>query len=110
MAALCNRAGHYIFAPCFLLLFSSSSSLFPRLLSGRRLDVYHTSYTWCGPSANLECRFEMYCMQLAGNAGPKKLPSGHHRRTLSGYIFATKACAGNQKKNFVKQQYLLHMS
>jgi len=30
-------------------------------------------------------------MRLAGNAGPKKSPSGHHRTTLSGYIFATKA-------------------
>jgi len=42
MVALCNRAGHYIFALWFLS--SSSSSLFfssPNL-SGRRLDVYHT--------------------------------------------------------------------
>jgi len=41
LVALCNRAGHYIFALWFL---SSSSSFFfssPNL-SGRRLDVYHT--------------------------------------------------------------------
>jgi len=42
MAALWNRAGHYIFIlwlllSIFLLLFSSPN------LSGRRLDVYHTS-------------------------------------------------------------------
>ena len=41
MAALCNRAGHYIFALWFLssiyLFFSSPN------LSGHRLDVYHTS-------------------------------------------------------------------
>ena len=44
MAALCNRAGHYIFGPVvsstfylLLLLFSSAN------LSGRRVDVYHTS-------------------------------------------------------------------
>ena len=41
MAALSNRAGHYIFAlwflSIFLLLFSSPN------LSRRRLDVYHTS-------------------------------------------------------------------
>ena len=37
------------------------------------------------------------------------LPSGHHRTTLSGYIFATKARIDNGKK-LVKQQYLLHMS
>jgi len=34
----------------------------------------------------------------------KKSPSGHHPLTLSGYIFATKACIDNQQ-----QQYLLHM-
>jgi len=34
---------------------------------------------------------------------------GHHRTTSTGYIFATKACIDNRKRN-VKQQYLLHMS
>jgi len=53
-------------------------------------------------------------MQPTGNAGLKKIaknwPSGHHRTTLSGYIFATKACIDNWKKKLVKQQYLSHMS
>jgi len=40
----------------------------------------------------------------------KKSPSGYHRTTLSGYIFATKVCIDNRKKKFVKQQYLLHVS
>jgi len=40
--------------------------------------------------------------------GCKKSPSAHHRTTLSGCIFATKACIDNQKETF-KQQYLLHM-
>jgi len=31
----------------------------------------------------------------------KKSPSGHHRPTLSGYIFATKACIDNRKKNLL---------
>ena len=35
----------------------------------------------------------------------QKSPSGHHRTTLSGYIFATKALIDNRKK-LVKQQYL----
>jgi len=39
----------------------------------------------------------------------QKSPSGHHCTTLSGYIFATKACIDNQKK-LVKQQYVLYMS
>jgi len=37
----------------------------------------------------------------------KKLPSRHHRSTLSGHIFVTKA---HIRKKLVKQQYLLHMS
>jgi len=28
----------------------------------------------------------------------KNSPSGHHRTTLSGYIFASKACIDNWKK------------
>jgi len=31
----------------------------------------------------------------------KKSPSGHHPTTLSGYIFTTKACIGNWKKNLL---------
>jgi len=38
----------------------------------------------------------------------ENLPSAHHRTTLSGYIFTTKARIGSQKK--LKQQYLLHIS
>ena len=45
-------------------------------------------------------------MQDAKNR--QKSPSAQHRTTLSGYIFATKACIDNRKK-FVKQQYLLEM-
>jgi len=44
-------------------------------------------------------------MRLAANVGPKKVakksPSGHHPTTLSGYMFATKACIDNQKKNLL---------
>jgi len=43
---------------------------------------------------------------------PKKSPKTtiwHHPTTLSGYIFATKACIDNRKKR-VKQQCLLYMS
>jgi len=32
----------------------------------------------------------------------KKSPSGRHRTTLSGYVFATKARIDNQKKNLLK--------
>ena len=40
----------------------------------------------------------MCCMRLAENTARKsrqKLPSGHHRTILSGYIFATKARIDN---------------
>jgi len=40
----------------------------------------------------------MYCTRLAENAGLKNSPSVHHRATLSGYIFATKAYIDNRKK------------
>jgi len=45
MVALCNSAHHYIFALWFLSFSSSSIFFFYSLpnLSGRRLDVYHTS-------------------------------------------------------------------
>jgi len=39
----------------------------------------------------------------------KKSPSGHHRTTLSGFIFTTKALIDNRKKTS-RQQYLPHMS
>jgi len=101
MAALCNRAGHYIFALWFLsssiylLLFSSPN------LSGRRVHGCLPYFdTWCGLTANLDVlqgarwkyRTEKWC---------QKLPSKHHRTTLSGYIFATKACIDNRKNNLL---------
>jgi len=96
MATLCNRGPLY-FCPVvtiFLSFFSSPN------LSGRRLDVYHTStvHTWCDLSANLECMSEMCGTWLAANTGRKKSPFWHHRTTLSGCIFATKARVDNRKK------------
>ena len=35
---------------------------------------------------------------LAGNTGRKKSPFWHHRTTLSGYVFGSKACIDNLKK------------
>jgi len=103
MAALCNRAGHYIFALWFISIFLLSFFFFSSPnLSGCRLDVYHTStHAWCGPSANLVCRSEMCSTRLAGNTGRKKSPFWRHRTTFSGYIFGTKACIDNRKTNFL---------
>ena len=100
MVALWNRETIYIFMLWFvLLLLLLSFFFFPRLISAAAdwMSIILTN-TWCGLSANLRCRSETCCMQLAGNAGPKISPSGHHRTTLSGYIFATKAHIDNRKK------------
>jgi len=72
MATLCNRAGHYIFALWFLSFYLFS---LPNL-SGCISDVCCTStrgvaLVW---SVNLECRSEMCCARLAGNARRKKSP------------------------------------
>ena len=106
MVALCNRADHCIFALLFLssyIFFYSSPNL-----SGRRLDVYHTL-------THGVALVRIYNAGLKGAAvhaarckcrtqkSRQKSPSGHHPTTLSGYIFATKACIDNRKK-LVKQQ------
>jgi len=89
MVALCNRADHYIFI--LFLTFFLLLLFFPRLISA-------VGATWCGLSANLECRCEMQCTRLAANTGRKKSLSRHHCTDLSGHIFATKACIDNRKK------------
>jgi len=96
--------GQTIILSSYFFLLSSSSFLFPRLISAVRdwMSTIGYFHTWCGLSANLECRYEMCCMWLAAIQDAKmmqKTPSGrHHPRTLSGYVFATKACIDNRKK------------
>ena len=97
------------FHPVVLSFFFSSPNLSQPSEIGCR-PYFHTS---CVFSANLGCRSETCCTRFAENTERKKIaknsPSGHHRTTLSGYVFATKACIDNQKKSF-RQQYLLQMS
>jgi len=62
------------------------------------LDVYHTSTHGVALVRIQNAGLKMCCARLAGNTGPKKSPSRHHRTTLSGYIFATKARIDNRKK------------
>ena len=62
----------------FFYLFSSPN------LSGRRLHIYCTStQSWCGLSANLECRSEVWCPLLAGNTGHKNDAKNRHLRTTA---------------------------
>jgi len=62
------------------------------------LPYYHT---WCGLSANLECKSEMCCTWLAENMAHKNSPFVHYHAILSGYIFTTKACIDIWKKNML---------
>jgi len=82
MAALRSRCGHYIFALRFLIssiVFFSSPNL-----SGRRLDVYHTS-----THDVALVRIQNACLKCAARGSlqiqdAKKSPSAHHCTTLSG--------------------------
>ena len=65
MAALVSRCGHSILPLSFLSFFLACS----QLLQIGCLPYFHT---WCGLSANLECRSEMCCTRLAENTGRQK--------------------------------------
>ena len=111
MAALSNRAGHYIFMLWFVLssffFFLSSPNL-----SRRRLDVCHTT-------THGVALVQIYDAGLkhAARGSPKiQDAKSHHKiaiwapsHNFVGYIFTTKAHIDNRKK-LVKQQCLLHIS
>jgi len=44
---------------------------------------YYICDTWCGPSANLECRSEMCCSRLAANKRRKKVAKNRHPGTIA---------------------------
>jgi len=98
MVALWNKADHYIFALWFLF-FSSFN------VSRRRLDVCHTSTHGVAlvriSDAGLKRARGSLEMQ-----DPKKSPKiaiWHHRTTLSGCIFATKALIDNRKQELIRR-------
>ena len=90
---------------------SSSYFFFPSpILSRCRLDVYHTCGSAVFAGFTTYCEFRMPAglkcaargsLQIQDAKIRKKSPSEHHRTTLSGYIFATKASIANRKKNFL---------
>jgi len=71
------------FCPVFSFFFFFFFFFF--LAESPRLQIGCLPYfrTWCGLSANLECRSEMCCTWLAGNAGPKKSPKIWHLGTIA---------------------------
>ena len=81
MAALRNRAGHYIFVLWFLLS-SIYLSFFVAYSQPSQIGCLPYFHTWCGLSANLGCSFETCWKRLAGNAARKKLRKIRHLRTI----------------------------
>jgi len=106
------------FLSCFYVYFLAFPSL-PFLpespnLSGRpQIGCLPYFYTWCGPSANLECRSKMCCTRLAANAGPKNVVKNRHLGTIAQLRRAISSQLRHVwtiRKKLVKQQYHLHMS
>ena len=105
-AIIFSSCGFFYLSIFFFFLISSP------ILSRRILDVHHTSTH--GVALLRICNACLKCaargsLKIQDAKMAKKSPSGHHPTTLSGYIFATKACIDNRKQ-VVKQQYLIHMS
>jgi len=69
---------------CPVISFCLLSSFFPRLISAA---AGWTS--WCGHSANLECRSKRCCTRLAANAVPKKVAKNRHLGTIPQLCRAT---------------------
>jgi len=89
----------------FLLFFLAYSQ---RLQIGC-LPYFHT---WCGLSANLECRSEMCCMRLTENAGCKNSPKICHLCTIAQLCCAISSQLRHVStiaQKLTRQQYLLHM-
>ena len=106
----CVADADIIFLPCGFFLSSIFFLFFiPRLISA----AADCSHTWCGPSANLECRSEMCCTRLAGNTGCKNDAKNRHLRIITQLCLAISSQIRHVStigKKLVKQQYLSHMS
>jgi len=67
MATLRSRCGHFLLPLWFLLV----SFFFLAYSQPSQIGCLPYFHTWCGLSANLECRSEMCCTRLAENTGRK---------------------------------------
>jgi len=81
MAALWNRAGHYIFALLFLLSFFLL--FFLALSQPSQIGCLPYFHTWRGLSAKLRCRSESCCTRPAENIGCKKVAKNRHLGTIA---------------------------
>jgi len=112
MAALCNRAGHYIFALWFLLLLSFFFFFSSPNLSRRRLDVWHTS-----THGVALMRISDAGLKRAARGSLKiqdaKCRQNRHLRTITQLCRAISSQlrhVSTIRKKLVKQQYVLQMS
>jgi len=91
-----HHVGHW---PTFLVLLLF---FFPRLISAvadwMSIPYFHT---WCGLSANLECRSGTCCTWLAGNAGCKKSPKSRHLGTIAQLCRAISSQLRQSEKNLL---------
>jgi len=106
---LCNGAQMEIFRDFLRHVFQRAAChTFQKCIINSQTASLPYFHTWCGPSANLECRSEICCARLAGNARPKKSPKIHRLGTITHFcraVFATKARI-NFRKKVVKLQCL----
>ena len=79
MAALHSRCGHYISSFGFFFFFLS---FFLACSEPSQIGCLPYFHTWCGLSANLGCRSETCCTQLAENTGCGKSPKICHLGTV----------------------------
>ena len=111
MAALRNRADHYIFVMWFLLLLSSMF-FFTRLFSAAAdwMSTILPHMVW--PSATLRCRSKTCCTRLAENTGRKKSTKIRHLRIIAQLCRALYSQLRHVSTTgkIVKQQYLPHIS
>jgi len=80
-------------------------------LSGRRLDVYHTSTHGVALVRISDAGLKPAArgsLEMQDTKSRQKSPSGHHRTTLSGYNRNYGIYRQSEKK-LVKQRYVLHM-
>ena len=107
MAALWNRAGHYIFVLWFLL-----SSFFLAYSRPSEIGCLPYFHSWCGLSANLGFRSEACCTQLAEKCRRKISPKIRHLSIIAQLCQAISSQLRHVStigKN-IKQKYLPHMS
>ena len=97
------------FCPVSIFFLFSSPNL-----SGHRLDVYHTlTHDVVFVRIYVECKSEMCCTRLAGNAGPKKSPKIRHLGTIAQLCRAISSQLRHIStigKKLVKQHCLPRMS